>query len=74
MAAGSFAMAMTSCQHASTQNTSGTADPINQPWTQLIQKITKTIRGGFGSTAPPNGPISRGEEEDERYEEGGAGE
>jgi hypothetical protein len=72
LAAGSFALAMTSCQQSSTGTNSDVAKTeasMAKTWAQLIEKISKTLRGGFG------GAISLGDTRNRREEDedGGAG-
>lgn len=77
LAAGSFALAMTSCQQQSSQNGGDaiqTSSSTSQVWTQVFKKISETLRGGFGSSAPLNGSNKREEEGEEIYEDDGAGE
>jgi hypothetical protein len=67
LAAGSFALAMTACQHQSTANNAGVpgTDPsTTQFLAKLIKNISKTIRGGFGKMVLPN-PSSERREDDE---------
>ena len=76
LAAGSLALAMTSCQPQSTQNrpdSSNTSASTNQFWNRFVEKISETIRGGFGNSAPSDNSTNRKEDEDEIYEDEGAG-
>jgi hypothetical protein len=73
LAAGSFALAMTSCQQPTAQNISTpSTSPLGQFWTQLFGKASPAIRGGFGDSAPHNSS-SHPAEEDEIEERSGAG-
>ena len=72
LAVGSFALAMTSCKQAADENNESTekaASSLTQAWTQFVEKISKTLRGGFGGATQPSGVQNRRDED----EDGGAG-
>jgi hypothetical protein len=70
LAAGSFALAMTSCKQVTGENNANARNEasVAHAWIQLMEKISKTLRGGFGNANQSDSVRRREEDED-----GGAG-